>query len=126
MAEEFPMSIGAEKRAFPRHMAISFPILIDAPSLSDLMLDPVDVSLGGYGIVVSRRPAVGDLFDCSVEVQGKLFDECHGKVARVTENEADPPTWSVGMSLQPSKDQRIEYENAMNGLFAAPRKKMQA
>ena len=124
MVDEFPMSIGAEKRAFPRHLAISFPILIDAPFLSGIMLDPVDVSMGGYRVVVSERPAVGDLFDCSVEVQGKLFAECHGKVARVIENEADPPTWSVGMSLQPPESQRIDYEDAMNGLFAASWKKL--
>ncbi len=124
MVDEFPMSIGTEKRAFPRHLAISFPILIDAPSLSGIMLDPVDVSMGGYRVVVSERPTVGDLFDCSVEVQGKLFDECHGRVARVIENEADPPTWSVGMSLQPPDSQRIDYEDAMNELFAASWKKL--
>ncbi len=83
------------------------------------MLDPVDISLGGYKVVVSERPAVGDLFDCSVEVQGKLFEECHGRVAQVIENEAAPLKWFVGMSLQPPEDQRIDYEEVMNGIIAA-------
>ena len=117
------MSADMERRVFPRYVAMLFPILIDAPSLSDFMLDPVDVSLGGYKVVVSECPVVGDLFDCSVEVKGKLFEECHGRVARVIENEADPPTWSVGMSLQPPEDQRIDYEELMNRVIAGTWKK---
>ena len=107
-----------ERRVFPRYVAMSFPILIDAPSLSDFMLDPVDVSLGGFQIVVSECPAVEDLFDCSVEIKGKLFEECQGRVARVIENEADLPTWYIGMSLQPPEDQRIDYEELMNRIIA--------
>jgi hypothetical protein len=113
------MSVDTEQRSFPRYLAVSLPILIDAPSLSDLMLDPVDVSLGGFKVVVSERPAVGDHFDCSVEIQEKIFEECHGRVARVIENDADPPTWSVGMSLQPPADQRIGYEEAMKRFIVA-------
>ena len=124
MVDEFPMNIGTEKRAFPRYLAISFPILIDAPSLSGIMLDPVDVSMGGYRVVVSERPAVGDLFDCSVEVQGKLYEECHARVVQVIENEAAPLRWFVGMSLQPPEDQRIDYEETMNGIIDATWKKL--
>ncbi len=113
------MSSDTERRVFPRHIAVSFPVLIDAPSLSDFMLDPVDISLGGYRVVVSERPAVGDSFDCSVEVQGKLFEECQGRVVRVIKNEADPPTWSVGMTLQPPKFRRIDYEEAMKKVIVA-------
>ncbi len=85
------MSADTERRVFPRYLAVSFPIMIEAPSLSDFMLFPVNISLSGYKVVVSECPAVGDLFDCSVEVKGKLFEECHGRVARVIENEATPP-----------------------------------
>ncbi len=118
------MSTNTERRVYPRYLAVSFPILIDAPSLSDFQLFPVDISLGGYKVVVSECPVVGDLFDCSVEVKGKLFEECHGRVARVIENETAPLSWFVGMSLQPPEDQRIDYEETMNGIIEATWKKL--
>jgi hypothetical protein len=124
VVEEFSMSIGTEKRAFPRYLAVSFPVLIDPPSLSDVMLDLVDVSLGGYRVVVTERPAEGDRFDCSVEIKGKLFPECRGKVARVIENKTDLPIWFVGMSLHPAEDQLIAYEDVMNELFSVSWKKL--
>ena len=112
------MSIDSEKRVFPRYLAISFPILIDAPSISDFMLDPVDISMGGYKVEVFECPEVGNLFECSVEVNGKLFEKCHGRVARVIENETAPPSWFVGMSLQPPEDQRTDYEKAIKRIIA--------
>ncbi len=107
------MSTDDEKRGFLRYLAISFPILIDAPSLSDFMLDPVEISLGGYKVVVPERPAVGEIFNCSIEVEGDLYEGCQGKVAWVTEIEADPPTWSVGMSVHMPEARRMDYQAAM-------------
>ena len=107
------MSNTAEKRQFHRYSIFSFPILIDAPSLSDIMLDPEDFSLGGFRVVVSEEPTIGDLVDCSVELKGKEYQGCNVRIAWTSENETDPPTWSVGLSFSTPQTQPSDFYLAM-------------
>ena len=90
----------ADKRQFQRFSIFSFPILIDAPSLSDFVLDPEDISLGGFRVVVSEEPKIENLIDCSVEMKGKEYQGCNARIAWISEIETDPPPGRLAAPLR--------------------------
>ncbi len=114
------MPTASDKRRFPRYPInfVLFPVLIEAPELAEFMLDPQDISMGGFRVVVPEKPEPGDTFYCTIELKGKKYDECEVRVAWVHQNEAIPSTWAVGLSLRVPPERRPEFEGVMHQVLA--------
>ena len=90
------MSAEANRRRDARY---EVPAVIDSPELSDLPLLAEDVSVGGFRVVVSRKPEIQSVVECSLQVFDELFDRCAGRVVWISDNESIPDTWSVGLKV---------------------------
>jgi hypothetical protein len=115
-AKERCVMEGQEKREFPRY---SLPILIDAPSLATHPLVPEDISQSGFRIDVSERPEPGDVVECSIVVNGKLFQGCRARVRWVTNNEIFTYSWAIGLSVEIDAGRRADYDAALDEVFGA-------
>ncbi|MBI3127416.1 MAG: PilZ domain-containing protein [Candidatus Tectomicrobia bacterium] len=91
----------SDQRRFPRFPInfVLFPVLISAPGLTDLTLDPHDISMGGFKVLLPEEPEVGSTFTSSIELRGKTYPECKVRVAWTHKNNTQPPSWSTGLAL---------------------------
>ena len=113
------MSMGEEKRNYPRYNDPDLPIRIVIPAISDLELFPRDVSLEGFMVTeIPQRPKVGEVLDCALEIDGQKFD-CQVRVVWFMESEAENTTWSVGLSLRKPADIQDEIDSAFERAFQA-------
>ncbi|MFC1491915.1 PilZ domain-containing protein [Nitrospinota bacterium] len=111
------MNSESNKRSSDRRPNAAFVVLIDAPSHSDVLLEPMDVSLGGFKVQFQEKPEMGEVINCSIDIMNKVFDGCRMTVARVEKNDTDPPTWVVGISLEVPENLRSEYEASLKETF---------
>lgn len=112
------MDTGSEKRRLTRYSYPSFAVLIFAPSLSEVMLYPEDITLDGFKVEISYKPKVGNLINFSVDIKGQIFEDYQAKVVWVNQNEIDTPTWSVGLSLHTPKDKEGDFYASLKKAFA--------
>lgn len=91
------MSDGKERRGEARHR---IPVVLDAPSVSSLPLVPDDVSAGGFCLVSTRKPEVGETFICSIQTGEEVFGSCLAEVAWARAKGGTPPLWSMGISVK--------------------------
>ncbi len=111
------MNSDSNKRSTFRQPNAAFVVLIDAPSHSEVLLEPMDVSLGGFRVKLHEKPELGEVIDCSIDIMNQVFEGCRMTVARVEKNEGDPATWTAGMSLEVSESVRADFENALKQAF---------
>ena len=83
-----------ERREYPR---FTIPVIIDAQGISDISLVPEDVSAGGFRVVVSKKPVIGESIPCTIQVLGENFQDCRGIWS--TEISGAPGTWSIGFRV---------------------------
>ena len=94
------------------------PIMIVAPSLSDSPLVAEDVSSGGFKVVVSKRPLDNTIHELSIQTPGQIFEGCKAKVAWVRENETQPTTWSLGLSIHLLDDEQAQFSATLEEVLA--------
>jgi hypothetical protein len=111
------MSPGVEHRTSHRHPVYSNLVLIDAPVISDVLLSPRDISVGGFMVESPRLFDVGEEVECTIEVSGKSFMGCQASLAWRSENGNDPPTWNMGFSLNVPDEQKSGFLSAMEEAF---------
>jgi hypothetical protein len=111
------MNDGANKRSSSRQPNSAFVVLIDAPTHSEVLLEPVDVSLGGFSVLLHEKPELGEVIECEVDILNKVFEGCRMTVVRVEEYEGTPPTWTVGMSLDVPQNFQSSFEEALKAAF---------
>lgn len=109
----------SEHRIFSRHPVYSNLVLIDAPSVSDVLLSPRDISFGGFMIESPRELEAGEEIECAIEIEGKNFPGCRATAAWRVKNQTDPPTWNVGFSVQVPENLQADFEDAMKQAFPA-------
>ena len=109
----------SEHRIFSRHPVYSNLVLIDAPSVSDVLLSPRDISFGGFMLESPRELEPDEEIECAIEIKGKKFSGCRATAARRVENKTDPPTWNVGFSVQVPESIQADFEDAMKQAFLA-------
>ncbi len=107
----------AEHRVYRRHPVFSNLILIEAPRLSEVLLAPRDISLGGFMIESPVQVEAGEIIDCSIEIKGKHFFDCTAKAAWKKNNETDPPTWEIGFSLEIPEADKETFKTALEEAF---------
>ncbi len=107
----------AEHRVNRRHPVFSNLVLIEAPRLSEVLLSPRDISLGGFMVESPIQVEAGEIIDCSIEINGKHFFDCTAKAAWIKENETDPPTWEIGFSLEIPEANKETFKTAMEEAF---------
>ena len=95
------MADASELRRSPRFPInfVLFPVLINAPGLTNLTLDPHDISMGGFKVILPEEPTVGETFASSIELRGKPYDGCQVRVAWTQKNSTRPPSWTTGLAL---------------------------
>lgn len=109
------MTESRENRGFDR---FTLPVIVEAPSLSDVALVPEDVSVGGFSFVVGDRPEPKSIVDCTVMILDHTFENSRGEVRWVRDNAADPGTWLIGLAIQMSGQERQLFETLLNQLIS--------
>ncbi len=107
----------AEHRVYRRHPVFSNLVLIEAPRLSEVLLSPRDISLGGFMIESPIQVEAGEVVDCSIEIKGKHFFNCKAKAAWIKEIESDSPAWDIGFSLEIPSANIETFKTAMEEAF---------
>lgn len=97
------MSESFEGRKFPR---FDLPVLVEIPLLSDLPMVPMDISVGGFMVVVEKYPEAHSEIDCILHMHGGVFQRCKGEVVWVRKNDEDFESWSIGVSIKLPEDER--------------------
>ena len=113
-----------EKREFTQfdykvgstHSAEDF--FVSIPEPSDDPLHPEDFSTGGFKINLTKCPRIGDTSPCTINLYDITLSGLTGTVVHVLENQADPPTWSVGLSINFSEDERDHLASLMMAFIA--------
>ncbi len=113
------MSDGRENRRFPRYVHPAIPVRIMVPTFSDVQLAPREVSLEGFMVAeISKRPDIGSLADCTLEIEARVFEGCQVRVVWMMENgTSDDASWSVGLSLRKPEDRQAEIDAALKEVF---------
>lgn len=111
------MNKSANKRRSARQPNAAFVVLIDAPTHSEALLKPMDVSLGGFSVLLHEKPELGEVIECEIDILNKVFEGCRMTVVRVGENDGDIPTWTAGMSLEVPPSFQPGFEKALKTVF---------
>ncbi|MBI3126833.1 MAG: PilZ domain-containing protein [Candidatus Tectomicrobia bacterium] len=104
------MSAGEERREHGRHR---IPVVIDAPSVSELPFIPDDVSAGGFCVTSARRPEMGETFVCSIQAGDEVFRNC---VAEVVWARGSAGKWNMGISVKSIGSDRARLASLLQGL----------
>lgn len=96
-----------------RHSRHELPVVVTVSTISELPLVPEDVSAGGIRLTVSKAPAPVTEVDCAIQFAGATFRISPARVVWIRPNEDDPPTWSVGLSMDLPDREREEFEAAV-------------
>jgi hypothetical protein len=107
----------AEHRVNRRHPVYSNLVLIDSARLSEVLLSPRDISLGGLMVESPVQVEAGEVIECSIEIKGKHFFECKAKAAWIKEIESDSPAWDIGFSLEIPEAFLEAFKAAMEEAF---------
>ncbi len=103
------------QRKFER---FSLPVTLDIPGLSDLPLIPEDVSAGGVMVIVSQKPDVECLLDCTMQISGGAVFKCRARIAWERDNGTDPASWSVGLTFDLAEKERKKLEEHVRDLVS--------
>lgn len=113
------MSDDRENRRFPRYAHPAIPVRITVPAFSIAQLAPREVSLEGFMVAeIPKRPEIGSLADCTLEIEAQAFDGCQVRVVWMMENgTTDDTTWSVGLSLRKPEGREVKIDAALKEVF---------
>jgi hypothetical protein len=84
-----------EKRKDARHY---LPVVILAPTLSEMPLVPEDISEGGFRVLTNEEPPHEERFECSIQIGGQMFDSCTASVIWSYNN--GNGTWYAGIAIE--------------------------
>ena len=79
---------------------------ISVPELSDEPLHPEDFSTGGFKLNLLKCPRIGDKCTCTINLYDITLSGLAATVVHIFENRSDPPTWSVGLSIEIDDNER--------------------
>ncbi len=97
---------GRQDRA---HSRVRMSATIVAPTLSRSPLIVEDVSGSGLKVVVSTKPEKGSRYELCLQVSDVITDRCQAEVAWVEENATDPLTWTIGIALDLSDEEKKRF-----------------
>lgn len=103
------------RRKFER---FSLPVALNIPQISELPLVPEDVSAGGVMVIVSQKPEMDGLLDCSMQISGGAVFSCLARIVWMRDNGTDPSSWSIGLMFELSEAEQIRLEEHVHELVA--------
>lgn len=82
-----------------------FPVIVNAPALSDLPIIPEDVSTAGFRAILESDPEMGLTVCCAIEIAGEVFVGCEGEVVWV--KKAGRGGYEAGVSVKASQEDGV-------------------
>jgi hypothetical protein len=122
------MADPAEKRRFRRYAFAESPVLVEIPDLSLVMLEPENLSWGGFESVESEldvlglklklssplRPLASGLkMECNLEVAGEFFQGLAAQVRWVSLEDMKRAEWTLGMLVTLPGEELDRFRAAM-------------
>ncbi len=98
------------------HRRFEIPVAIDAPDLSFHPIVPEDVSVGGFKMLVTRKPNLHSVVMCTLHITDDVFEKCEGHVVWIKNKETDPPSWEIGLNVKLNEGRAHELEIALESL----------
>ena len=112
-----------DQRLFPRFESSpqegeSPGISVFIPDLMDEPQTPKDFSSGGFRLVLSKEPAIPHPpVSCSIKVNEISLAESTAEIAWAQENKTDPPTWTVGLSVEMGNENRDYFASLLTAFL---------
>jgi hypothetical protein len=63
----------------------AFVVLIDAPTHSEVLLEPMNFSLGDFSVLLHEKTELSEVIECEIDVLNKVSEGCRMTVVRVEE-----------------------------------------
>ena len=104
-----------ERRLYARY---NLPIVIEAPALSDVPCEVVNVSAGGFMVVVQRKPDPEIEYELSFKISDMVFEKCKAAVTWTRKSESNPNFWSVGLLIHMPDSEREKFLAALEEVHA--------
>ncbi len=115
--------MAADKRRFTRfeypteREPSSKALLVSLPELSDDLLRPENFSTGGFKVNLPRCPRIGDKATCSIHLYDVTLSGLSSSVVHIIENRSDPPTWSIGVSIDIDDGERDHLSSLLTAFI---------
>jgi len=108
------------------------PILVEIPDLSLVMLEPKNISWGGFEVPegkidtlgakvnpagLLRHPEPGMRVDCGLEVMDQDFQGLVAEIPWVAADKENPSAWTFGLRIAVPEDQLAGFRSAMKRSF---------
>ena len=77
----------------------TLPVVIDAPALSEISIVPEDVSTGGFRVIVTKEPTIGDSIQCAIQIMDEVFLNCQGRIVWKSGKLDSTDSWAIGFRV---------------------------
>ena len=117
------MEQSQEERQYPRHKTPleedgSSALTLYIPDLSDEALAPLDFSSGGFLVTLTTPPKPpGPHVTCFIGLLDIALTEFKAEIVRSSENEGDPPTWTVGLTVEMEDHTRYYFASLLTAML---------
>lgn len=123
----------AGNHRFCRYEFDESPILVEIPDLSPVMLEPKNISWGGFevpeeniGVLgakinltgVLRHPGPGMTVGCGLEVMSQSFQDLVAVIPWAAADKENPSAWTFGLRIAVPQDQLAGFRSAMKRSFS--------
>lgn len=127
------MPAAAGNRRFSRYEFDEPPILVEIPDLSPVMLEPKNISWGGFEVPeekidvlgakmnltgVLRHLEPGMTVGCGLEVMSRDFQDLVAVIPWAAANKENPSAWTFGLRIGVPQDQLAGFRSAMKRSFS--------
>ncbi len=84
--------------------------IVNAPYLSEEALQVQDIRADRFVVEVKEIPEIGTVFNCSIKIKNKSFENCQATVVSVNESLSVPTSWLVGLWFNIADKLQTEFE----------------
>ena len=117
------MEQSQEERQYPRHKTPlaedgSSALTLYIPDLSDGPLTPLDFSTGGFLVTLATPPETPrPHVICFIGLLDIALTEFKAEIVRSSKNEGDPPTWTVGLTVEMEDHTRDYFASLLTAML---------
>lgn len=127
------MPATAENRRFCRYEFDEPPILVEIPDLSPVMLEPKNISWGGFEVPEEKIDVLGTKMnltgllrhlepgmrvECGLEVMSQSFPDLVAVIPWAAADKGNPSAWTFGLRIAVPQDQLAGFRSAMKRSFS--------
>ncbi len=100
----------------------ALPVVIDAPALSEISIVPEDVSTGGFRVIVTKEPVVGDSIQCGIQIMDSNFPNCRGRIVWKSGKTDSSDSWAIGFCVDSADKKNDLLESKLQDLIKLMKK----